>query len=62
MAGARLGFGIGCPELISDLVSIKYSTNPYNVNRVSAAMGIGALTDKKYFDENCRKIQELQSF
>ena len=62
MAGARLGFGIGCPELISDLVSIKYSTNPYNVNRVSAAMGIGTLTDKKYFDENCRKIAEAREY
>ena len=57
-----MGFGIGCPELISDLVSIKYSTNPYNVNRVSAAMGIGALTDKKYFDENCRKIAEAREY
>ena len=56
MAGARLGFGIGSPELIDDLVRIKYSTNPYNVNRVTAAAGIGALLDREYFEENCRRI------
>lgn len=62
MAGARLGFGIGCKELISDLVSIKYSTNPYNVNRVTAAMGIGALKDRKYFEKNCKKIIDARKF
>ena len=62
MAGARLGFGIGSPELISDLVSIKYSTNPYNVNRLTAAMGVGALIDKRYFDKNCKRIIEARSY
>ena len=58
MAGARLGFGAGCAALINDLNTIKYSTNPYNVNRMSMAAGIGALEDKEYFEDNCRRIIE----
>ena len=49
MAGARLGLGIGCKALIRDLNVIKYSTNPYNVNSMTVAAGIGALEDTKYF-------------
>ena len=58
MAGARLGFGIGCRELIKDLNTIKYSTNPYNVNRMTMAAGIGALQDREYFEQNCNTIIE----
>ncbi len=58
MAGARLGFGVGCPQLISDLQRIRYSTNPYNVNRMTAAAGVGALSDRDYFVDNCKKIIE----
>ena len=56
MAGARLGFGVACPQLIGDLNTLKYSTNPYNVNRMTMAAGIGALEDEDYTRENCRKI------
>ena len=56
LAGARLGFGAACPELIADLDRIKYATNPYNVNRMTMAAGVGALTDTAYFEENRRKI------
>jgi len=62
MAGARLGFGIGSRELISDLVRIKYSTNPYNVNRMTAAAGVGALLDSDYFLENCKKIVDAREW
>ena len=58
MAGARLGFGVGCKALIRDLNAVKYATNPYNVNRMTIAAGIGALEDEAYTRQNCRTIIE----
>ena len=52
MAGARLGFAIGNKELINDLNTLKYSTNPYNVNSYTQALGIGTLLDGDY-TKNC---------
>lgn len=56
MAGARLGFGVGQAELIADLNTIKYSTNPYNVNSMTQAAGLGTLEDESIVLENCKKI------
>ena len=56
MAGARLGFGVGCQELIQDLCNIKYSTNPYNVNTITQALGIGVLKDNETTIKNCSEI------
>ena len=56
MAGARLGFGIGNEKLIADLNTIKYSTNPYNVNRMTEFAGVAALEDNAYYMENARTI------
>ena len=56
MAGARLGFGVGCKALIQDLNTIKYSTNPYNVNRMTMAAGKAALEDAAYYRACCDKI------
>lgn len=58
MAGARLGFGIGSNGLIADLNTIKFSTNPYNVNRLSAAAGVAALAEDAYYSANCRTIEK----
>ena len=62
MAGARLGVGFACKELIRDLNTIKYSTNPYNVNRMTMAAGFGALEDEDYFKENCKKIMDTRAW
>lgn len=62
LAGARLGFGVGCKALIADLNTVKYSTNPYNINRMTMAAGIGALEDGDYFAGNCRAIRENRAF
>lgn len=56
MAGARLGFGVGCKELIADLNTVKYSTNPYNVNSMTLAAGYGTLCDPAYTAKNCETI------
>lgn len=56
MAGARLGFGVGCKDLIQDLNTIKYSTNPYNVNSMTMASGVGCLSDEEYTKANCESI------
>ncbi|MBQ8416458.1 MAG: histidinol-phosphate transaminase, partial [Clostridia bacterium] len=62
MAGARLGFGIACPELIRDLCTVKYSTNPYNVNAMTMAAGVGALKSEDYTRKNCQTVMENRRF
>ena len=62
LAGARLGFGIGGKALIADLHTVRYSTNPYNVNRMTAAAGYAALCDNDYYMANCRTIMENRAY
>ena len=61
-AGGRLGYGIGSPSLIADLNTVKYSTNPYNINSMTSSMGIGILKDEEYMQKNCRIIMENRDF
>ena len=62
LAGGRLGMAIGAPELIADLNTLKYSTNPYNVNRMTAACGIAALRDDAYYKANAAVIQANRAY
>jgi len=56
MAGARLGFGFACPALIQDLETLRYSTNPYNINRMTMAAALGQLADEDETVRNCAAI------
>ena len=62
MAGARVGYAIGDKALIADLETIKYSTNPYNINRISMKAACAALCDRDYYEANCRRIIETREW
>lgn len=62
LAGARLGFAIGCEAIIADLEKIKYSTNPYNINRLTMVAGLAAIKDNDYYMSNCRIIEENREY
>ena len=49
LAGGRVGFALGSPALISALNRVKYSFNPYNVNRLSIIAGAVAVEDEPYY-------------
>jgi len=62
LAGGRLGMAFGNEALITDLRTAKFSINPYNVNAMTMAAGLGALQDEAYTKENCRIIMENRTY
>ncbi len=50
LAGARLGMILASEEIIEDLNKIKFSFNPYNVNRLTDIAGCEAIKDVAYFN------------
>lgn len=62
MAGARLGYAIGNADLIRDLETVKFSTNPYNVNRLTLRAGVQAIAEQDYYTENCKKIMVTRAY
>lgn len=60
MAGSRLGFAIGNAEIIADLEKIKFSTNPYNINRLTLVAGEAAIDSNGYYIDNAKKIIETR--
>ncbi|WP_027330275.1 histidinol-phosphate transaminase [Marinimicrobium agarilyticum] len=53
LAGLRLGFALGAPELIDALDRVKNSFNSYPVDRLAEAAAVVALEDDAYFQQ-CR--------
>lgn len=62
MAGARLGYAIADEELIADLEKIKYSTNPYNVNRMTLRVGEATVDAENYYQDMCREIARIREY
>ena len=62
MAGARLGMAIGSKAIIGDMNTLRYSTNPYNINRMTAAAGVATLQNDDYTKRNCQTIMDNRAW
>lgn len=62
LAGARLGYCFANEELIKDLEKIKFSTNPYNINRLTQLAGVSAMKENGYYMANCEKIVNTRAY
>ena len=62
LAGARLGYGIACRDLICDMNTLRNSTNPYNINAMTMAAAVGVLEDEDFTQANCEAVIKTREF
>lgn len=62
MAGARLGAAIASEGIIRDMNTLKYSINPYNINRMTQRAGIAAAETNGYYMDNCNVIAQNREY
>ena len=62
LAGGRLGYAFANPAIIADLEKIKYSTNPYNINRLTLLLGEATVDAEDYYREKCGAIQKTRAW
>ncbi len=60
LAGARVGFAMANSGLIADMNRIKFSFNPYNLNRLSILAGTEAMKDTAYFEKTRKLIMDTR--
>ena len=56
LAGGRIGFAVGQPDLIEALERIKNSFNPYSLDRLGEMAATAAIEDVAYFQQCCDRI------
>lgn len=56
LAGMRVGFAVGHPDLIEALVRVKDSFNSYPLDTLAIAAGVAAMKDKTYFESTCDRV------
>lgn len=60
LAGARIGYAAADKNIIADINKIKYSFNPYNINRLSIIAGVKAMENKEYFEYTRSEIIKIR--
>jgi histidinol-phosphate aminotransferase len=56
LAGLRVGYAIGHPDLIEALARVKDSFNSYPLDRFAIAGATAAMQDRAYFEDTCLKV------
>jgi len=56
LAGLRIGYALGHPDLIEALTRVKDSFNSYPIDRLAEAGAVAAMQDTEYFEQTCKKI------
>ncbi|WP_374341287.1 histidinol-phosphate transaminase [Azonexus sp.] len=56
LAGLRVGYAVGHPELIEALERVKNSFNSYPLDRLAIAGAVAAIDDQAYFDQTCAAV------
>lgn len=56
LAGLRVGYALGHPDLIEALTRVKDSFNSYPIDRLAEAGAVAAMQDVDYFAETCNKV------
>ncbi|MDD2664661.1 MAG: histidinol-phosphate transaminase [Dechloromonas sp.] len=56
LAGLRVGYAVGHPELIEALERVKNSFNSYPLDRLAIAGAVAAIDDQTYFDQTCAAV------
>lgn len=62
LAGMRIGYAMGNPELIKAMNDVRYSYNSYPMTRLSVAFGVAALEDETYFQDTVAKVIETREW
>jgi histidinol-phosphate aminotransferase len=60
LAGLRLGFGFGCPDLISAMKTVKNSFNSYTVDSFAANVGAAAVADEPFYKERAERLVRVR--
>ena len=56
LAGLRVGFAVGHPDLIEALERVKNSFNSYPLDRLAIIGAVAAIEDEAYFADCCRQV------
>ena len=62
LAGLRVGYALGHPDLIEALARVKDSFNSYPLDRLAQAGAVAAMLDQAYFEETRRKVIESREW
>lgn len=56
LAGLRVGFALGHPDLIEALIRVKDSFNSYPIDRFAESGAAAAMQDRAYFEQTCAQV------